>query len=155
MTVVPPRSGEPIKPDQVKAVLNLEQRSGGVYSIPIRIIAPDIEINAISPSSVTLTIDQLVDHTFPLAVTYSGVPEGIVVSNVQVDPKTITVRGTATDLAKIQAIRVDIPVGTVSATFDEMVRPSANAPGVDPSTLVLSPNLVRVRAVFSRGQSAK
>lgn len=156
VTVVPPRSGVAIKPDQVKAVLNLEQRTGGVYSIPVKIIAPDVEISSLQPASVTLTIDPLAERAFPLAVTYGGDRHDLVVSSVEVTPVEVNVRGVATDLERIQAIRIEVPFPSSPGTYDAMLRPlAAGQPGQELPSVQISPNLVRVRAVFEKGKGVR
>ena len=132
VTVVPSRNGETIKPDQVKAVLNLSQRNAGVYSIPLQIIAPNIEISSIQPPSITLTVDRLIDRPFPVAVAYGGDRHGLVVSEIVVTPRQVTVRGIATDLERIAALRLVVPFPATASTYDAMVRPVPVAvPGSD------------------------
>ncbi|MBV8355945.1 MAG: hypothetical protein JO101_11530 [Candidatus Eremiobacteraeota bacterium] len=156
VTVVPPRNGVAIRPDQVKAVLNLQARIGGVYSIPVQVIAPNVEITAIVPSSVTLTIDPLAQRPFPVALSYAGDHHDLVVSSATTTPTEVLVRGTATDLEKIVAVRLDVPFPATASTYDAMVRPAlVGQGGADVSQVQISPNLVRVRVTFTRGAGAR
>jgi hypothetical protein len=73
----------------------------------------------------------------------------VVVESADVNPSMVTIRGTANDLARVNAVRVEIPIPPKSGAIDTMTSPSAtdsragSIAGVD-----VSPNLVRVRAKF-------
>jgi hypothetical protein len=50
VTVEVPRNGPPIKPDQVQAVLDLNERPDpGIMNLPVKIVAPDLVIKSLSP----------------------------------------------------------------------------------------------------------
>jgi hypothetical protein len=57
VTVSGRRGRRPIAADQIKAVLDLSNKTPGVYNIPVRLAAPDIPVESLSPASVTLTIE--------------------------------------------------------------------------------------------------
>ncbi len=148
VTIDATRNTAPIKPDQVEAVLNLaDYPEAGVYNVPIAVIAPNLRLRSLSPASVTLSIDRLEERTVPIAISYTGDAKNIVVESAQINPSLVTLRGIATDLARVHSVRVLIPLPGRAARIDEMVRPIAvDAAGDESLTVELSPNLVRVRA---------
>jgi hypothetical protein len=59
VTVAAPHGGAAIKPDQVRAVIDLAEHPVGVFSAPVAIIAPDVEVKRVEPNTVTVEIDTL------------------------------------------------------------------------------------------------
>lgn len=150
VTVEVPRNGAPIKPDEVQAVLDLNAAPDpGIVNLPVKIVAPDLVIKSLSPASVTLSIDRLETRSVPVSIAYAGGTHSLVVESYTVEPSVTTVRGIATDLAKVNAVKIEIPLGTKPGTFDAMVRPvAADAAGNEVPNTQVSPNLIRVRARF-------
>jgi hypothetical protein len=150
VTVEVPRNGPPIKSDQVQAVLDLNDTQGpGIMNLPVKIVAPDVVIKSLSPASVTLSVDRLESRTVPVSISYTGGNGSIVVDSASVSPTVATVRGIANDLAKIEAVKIVLPLGTKPGTFDQMLPPlTADAQGREVPNTQISPNEVRVRAEF-------
>lgn len=149
LTIDAPRNGPAINREQVKAVLNLANDGEGVFNVPVEIIAPRFQIRSLTPASVTLSIDRLEERVVPISIAYSGDQKAIVVESSRIDPGTVTLRGIATDLARIQTVRVDITLPGKPAALDSMIRPvAADSRGTELPTIQVSPNLVRVRARF-------
>jgi len=162
VTIDLPRNGTEVKADQVQAVLDLSNRPDpGVFNVPVAIIAPNVQIHSLTPASVTLSLDRLEERTVPVAIDYTGATHGsVVVESADVNPSFVTIRGTANDLARVNAVRVEIPIPPKSGIIDTMTSPSAidsRSGGV--GSVDVSPNLVRVRARFvpstGTGTSAK
>jgi hypothetical protein len=152
VTIDATRNSTPIKPDQVEAVLNLTANPDpGVFNVPVQVIAPDLQIRSLSPASVTLSIDRIEERTIPISIAYNGDSKNIVVDSAGVNPSQVTVRGIATDLARVQAIRVEIALPARATTIDAMIRPLAvTGSGDEVAGVQVSPNLIRVRATFIR-----
>lgn len=150
VTVEVPRNGPPVNADQVQAVLDLNGRPGpGIMNLPIKIVAPELVIKSLSPASVTLSVDRLETRTLPVSISYTGGNGSIVVASTSVSPTVTTVRGIANDLAKIEAVKIELPLGTKPGSFDQMLHPlTADAQGREVANTQVSPNLVRVRAEF-------
>ncbi len=72
VTVAPRRGEAAIKPEEIKAVLDLAGKGAGVYNVPVALVAPQIVVQSLSPASVTLTIEKIESRDFPLAVHYVG-----------------------------------------------------------------------------------
>ena len=82
VTVATKRGDPPIKPEEIKAVLDLSNKETGVYNVPVTLVAPDVAVQSLSPASVTLTIERIEERSFPVTVHYVGAASGIVVSAV-------------------------------------------------------------------------
>lgn len=145
-----PRNGAVLKPDQVQAVLDVTDLSDpGFHNVPVKIVSPDIAIKSLSPASVNVSLDRLEDRSVPVSFDYVGDRRGIVVESSAVDPAATTIRGVATDLARVTGVRVGIPIPAKPQQFDAMIRPTpTDARGNEVQNVQVSPNLVRVRAKF-------
>ena len=153
VTIAPKRGAQPIKPDDIKAVLDLANLNSGVYNIPIELVAPKIAVQSLSPASVTLTVERIDQKSFTLAPHYTGsANRGIVAAGIQVAPLSAQVRGGQDDLARVAAVRVDVPLPGSPTHLDAMVRPVAvDALGAEVQSVQVAPNLVRVRVDFIAG----
>jgi YbbR-like protein len=63
ITVSNRRSQRPIAAGDVKAVLDLSNKGPGVYNVPVRLMAPDVAVESLSPASVILTIESAALNT--------------------------------------------------------------------------------------------
>jgi hypothetical protein len=152
VTVESPRNGPPAKADQIEAVIDLAGRTTpGIVNVPLKIVAPDLVIKSFAPASVTLVFDRVETRNVPVSIDFTGANGALVVVSSRVDPRTATIRGIATDLAKVAAITIDIPLsGSKPGELDAMIRPiAADAHGVAVAGVETSPNLIRVRARFA------
>ncbi len=146
VTVQPQRGQPPIKPDEVKAVLDLSNRAAGVYNVPVQLVAPNVAVQSLSPASVTLTIEKIDQKTFPVAM-YYGTQGNVVVSHFTVTPSTVSVRGPDSELAQVATVRISMPLSSSAPSFDEMIHPMAvNSSGDEIHDVQVVPNLVRVQA---------
>lgn len=150
-----PKNGEPpIKPAEVKAVLDLSNRAAGVYNVPVQLVAPNVVVQSLSPASVSLTVSKMDQKTFPLAVHYGGQGD-VVVSHFTLTPATAVVRGPTDTLSQVATVRVDISLSSGRAKLDAMIRPVAvNSAGQEIPDVQVVPNLVRVQASFLPGTAA-
>jgi len=103
-----PKAGEPpIRQEEIKAVIDLSNRSAGVYNVPVQLVAPNVVIQSLSPASISLTISKMDQKTFPLAVHYGGQGD-VVVSHFTLTPAAAVVRGPTDALSQVATVRVDI-----------------------------------------------
>lgn len=156
VVTVESKRGEPaLKPEDIKAVLDLSNKGPGVYTIPVTLVAPEVVVQSLSPASVILTIEKVEERSFPVTVHYVGAqPSGIVVSNGVVLPSAALVRGPTSLLAQISAVRADIAIPSAPKAVDEMVRPiPVDSSGAELIGLSVAPNLVRVETHFVAGTS--
>jgi YbbR domain-containing protein len=56
VTIASPRNGTIVSPANVRAVVNLADHPAGVYTVPIEIIAPDLEVKAARPTTATVVV---------------------------------------------------------------------------------------------------
>lgn len=146
VTVEPQRGQPPVKPDEVKAVIDLSNRAAGVYNVPVQLVAPNVAVQSLSPASVTLTIEKIDQKTFPVAM-YYGTQANVVVNHLAVTPSSVTVRGPDSELAQVATVRITMPLSGGKAAVDEMIRPMAvNSSGDEIDDVQVVPNLVRVQA---------
>ena len=147
VTVASKRGDPAVKPEEIRAVLDLSAKGAGIYNIPVQLVAPDVVVQSLSPASVTLTVERVEERSFPIVVHYVGQPSpGIVVSAAEIRPATAIVRGSTSVLAEITSINANVALGEQLRAIDEMVRPTpVNASGAEVYGLSVSPNLVRVQ----------
>ena len=152
-----PRNGVALRPDQVQAELDVsEMGEAGFHNVPVKVVAPDVAVKSLSPASVTLQLDRIEDRLVPVAYDYVGERRGIVIDEAALTPPTTTIRGTASDLARVQTVRVEIPIPSSPQQFDAMIRPTpTDVRGGEVSNVQVSPNLVRVRVRFVRTTGAQ
>lgn len=156
VTVEQGRGDAPIKPEDVKAVLDLSNKGAGVYNIPVTLVAPAVAVQSLAPASVTLTVERIETRAYAPSIHYSGSQAAdIVVADSQMRPQTVTVEGATTTLAQVAAVHLDVPLPNEPKAVDEMVRPVAvNASGQEIAGLVVAPDLVRVQIRFVAGRGA-
>jgi hypothetical protein len=157
VSIVPPRGGGPVKPDDVRAVLTLKGKGPGVYNVPLEVIAPHFQIKALSPASVTLAIERIEERNVPVAIHYVNDRRvATVVESTSLAPRTVVARGATSDLGRVDSVRVDVTLPQGESALDEMGRPvPVDAHGAEVETVTVSPNLVRVRAHFVAGSRRK
>jgi YbbR domain-containing protein len=156
IVTIQPKPGEPaVKSDEIKAVLDLSNRSPGVYNVPLQIVSPDVQVQSQDPSTVTLTIEKIDRKTFPVAMHYGG-QANVVVTHFTLSPASVTVTGPTSDLSQVATVRVDMPLSASQTSRDEMIRPVAvNSSGEEIGDVQVTPNLVRVQAQFAPATKEK
>jgi YbbR domain-containing protein len=156
VTVETRRGEAAVKPDEIKAVLDLSNKGTGVYNVPVLLVAPNIAVQSLSPASVSLTIEKIDERPFPVVVHYTGGgPGAVVVSDSTLDPGAVSVHGPTSLLSQVAAVRVDVPLPSSPKHIDFMVRPEAvNSLGEEVSGLEIAPDLVRVQMQFVQGEGA-
>ncbi len=150
-----PRNGPAIRPDELRAVLDLQGRDVGVYNVPVQVIAPKLEIRSLTPASVTLSIERIETRSLPVSVRYVGASQrNIVVDHLTIDPSYVVLRAPSSDLARVASVRVELPLPSAPSSFDSMVRAVAtDESGAELGSVAVTPNLVRLRAHFGVGRT--
>ncbi|HEY8314841.1 MAG TPA: hypothetical protein VIG51_11835 [Candidatus Baltobacteraceae bacterium] len=163
VVAVSPQRGQPaVKPDEIKAVLDLSRvvaplAPDTVMTVPVTIAPSSVVVQSLSPASVVVTVEKVEQKTFTLVVHYSGQAPNVVVRNaVTLSPGTAVIHGPAGALAQVTAVRVDVPIPANASQLDEMVRPRpVNSLGGEVQGLQVSPDLIRVQARFTNGTGTK
>jgi YbbR domain-containing protein len=147
VTIAAKRGQAAIKSEEVKAVLDLSNKTPGVYNVPIQLVAPDVAVQSLSPASVTLSIERVDQRLFPVTVHYiGGQGRATVVSNLQLQPNEAVVRAPTSQLAQVTAVRADVALPAAAKTVDEMIRPvPVDASGSEVAGITVTPNLVRIQ----------
>lgn len=152
ITIASQRGQAAVRPDEVKALLDLSGKSAGAYNVPVQLVAPDVVVQSLSPASVTLTLEAIVAKVFPVAIHYSDRQPGVVVSSVQITPTSATVRGAQSVVSQVASLRLDVAMPQAPRDVDVMVRPvPVDAQGNEVADVQVSPNLIRVQASFVTG----
>lgn len=156
VTVGVRRNEPPVKPDEIKAVLDLSNKTTGVYNVPVQLVAPAIVVQSLSPASVSLTIERIGSERMSPSIHYpSRRPRAVVVGSSSISPKSVTIHGPTDALAQVATVRVDLSIPNAPSAFDAMLRPVAvdslgnPVPGVD-----VAPDLLRVTITFVAGSGA-
>ena len=157
VTIASKRGEAPVKPEEIKAVLDLSNKTPGVYNVPITLVAPHITVQSLTPASISLTIEKIEERAFPLAFHYIGPnASAVVVGDSRMTPASVTVHGSTGLLSQVAAVRVDIPLPNTPQAYDAMVRPVAvDSMGQEIAGLEVAPDLVRVQIHFAAGTGAK
>ena len=101
---------------QVRAFLSLARIGAGQRELVLKAeniaLPPGLDVERITPSSITLEMERILEQTVKVRVDLVGPPpDGFVVETVRVQPDTVKVRGPATilgDLANIRTRPVDL-----------------------------------------------
>lgn len=157
VTVAARRGEGPIKPDEIKAVLDLSNKTPGVYNVPVTLVAPHILVQSLTPASVSLTVERIDARAYPLAFHYTGnAQNAIVVGDTAATPANVIVHGPTGLLSQVVSLRVDVPLPAAPQTYDAMVRPvPVNSLGQEIAGLEVAPDLVRVQIHFVAGTGVK
>lgn len=145
------KRGQPaVKPEEIKAVLDLSNKGVGVYNVPVQLVAPDVAVESLSPASVTLTIERIEQRSFAITLHYVGAqPNGIVVSGTQILPNAALVSAATSILGQVSGVHANVALPNEPRALDEMVRPTAvDASGAEVTGLSVAPDLVRVQVRF-------
>ena len=157
VTVAAKRGEPPIKPDEVKAVLDLSNKGAGVFNVPVQLVAPNLVVQSLSPASVSLTVEKIDRRVVPIAIHYSGNEQApVVVRAARETPPAVGVNGPTGLLSQVAAVRVDVPFPASPQPYDAMVRAvPVDSRGQEIAGLEVAPDLVRVQIDFAAGTGAK
>ena len=157
VTVATRRGEAPVKPEEIKAVLDLSNKMSGVYNVPVELVAPHIVVQSLTPASVSLTIEKIEERAYPLAFHYVGnAQNAVVVGDSRLTPVDTTVHGPTSLVSQVASVRVDVPLPSSPQAYDAMVRPvPVNSLGQEITGLEVAPDLVRVQIHFVAGTGAK
>ncbi|RJQ38272.1 MAG: YbbR-like domain-containing protein [Nitrospiraceae bacterium] len=87
-------------------------------------VPPTINITGITPSSVSIVLEETVIKTVPVHAITAGSPkEGFVVSSVEIMPKDATIEGIRTETGKVKFLRTEpVDISDADKTFSQTVR---------------------------------
>lgn len=120
-------SGVPVATSTFLATIDLsglENRVGGVVSVPIDVTTPDSRIRVLGyePRFATFELDKLVSqHDIPVKVQHGTTPDGLTLGTISIDPPSVTISGAASIVSKVDAVRADVTVQSSGIDVDEDV----------------------------------
>ena len=102
-------SRESFNPQEIQAVLDLENAREGALSYVLtenHILSPvKVQITRIYPSQITVSIEELIEKTYPIKPRYQGTPKtGYLLGAIKIVPDTLTMRGPRSVLEKLDHI---------------------------------------------------
>jgi len=130
------RRGQVLNPAEVQAVLDLKNAKEGRYDYILTkedILTPEgVEITRITPSQITLTIDQVMEKTLPIEARYRGVlAEGYLLDKITIIPPSIKVRGPSSTLKTLESVRTsEIDLKGLNSSIDMLVQLDFNQENV-------------------------
>jgi YbbR domain-containing protein len=104
---------------EFRIVADLQQASAGANSIPLRAegIPSGVEVVYMDPSSIEVTLEQIVTKEFPVRVVLQGSPaEGHLVGEPAVRPDTVSVSAPESELSRISEIHATVDLDGASET---------------------------------------
>ncbi|HEY3202943.1 MAG TPA: CdaR family protein [Thermoanaerobaculia bacterium] len=125
-----------LEPAKLEAVIDLIDAVPGEKRYPLEpgdINVPrKVEVIAISPPEVRLTLDQVAEKTLPIVPDVTGEPApGAKIEEVMVEPRMARVAGPAKTLARLAAVRTEpVSVEGRDASFAAPTIVALQAPGV-------------------------
>ena len=102
-------SRESFNPQEIQAVLDLENAKEGTLSYVLtenHILSPvKVQITRIHPSQITVSIEELIEKTYPIKPRYQGTTKtGYLLGAIKIVPDTLTMRGPRSVLEKLDHI---------------------------------------------------
>jgi len=124
-----------VRPDQVKAKLNLANAVAGNNQVPITrdgiVLPPGIELKKLEPQELEVNLDLLAKKNLAIQPDWTGkLPPDRIVKEFHTDPETVTVIGGSKTLKDLQTIYTEkIPLDNITAdgkvTADLILLPSS------------------------------
>jgi diadenylate cyclase len=108
-----------VRPDQIAIKIDLGAAEPGMNTFQINApnvaLPPGIALTGLSPSRVDVILDTVATRSLPVQVDWSGkLPDGVILTAVQVEPSALLVKGRAQLLEEINTIYTEkIPLETI------------------------------------------
>lgn len=96
---------------EFRAEVDLQGMQTGKYKLPIKIEIPSyLRLRSWSPSAATVEIYRQIERTVPVGWKLHGkMPDGRMITKVDISPSEVTLSGPEVDVLAIQALEVTIP----------------------------------------------
>ena len=111
-------------PDSVRAWIDLSGLSDGTHIVPVKtqIGMTPVQIVAVEPAEVEVTLEPLVTRLYPLHVNVTGDPAlGYRKGSLQVDPPNVTISGPRTLTDRVVAVQVNLSVAGSNDTVKKSI----------------------------------
>ena len=136
-----------ITPDNLDIYVDLSGFREGQHTVRVRSsVPPDIKIQKLSPSSITVVIEEVVTSQMEVIPVLKGEPgEGLITGDVTVEPQNVLVKGTRNVLFQVNEVVVMIDVdGAVSEIKGDFPVTALDAQGREVDGVEIEPEEVEV-----------
>lgn len=140
-----------LMPDDLEIYVDLRELREGEHKLAVRGEAPSgIKIEKISPSEVKVEIDEVITRQMEIKPIISGEPaDGMVVDDIHLEPSNVIVKGTSSNLFKVEEVWAVIDVEgetgdiTKTVTFKTVDRVGREVTGLEltPEEVEVSVNI--------------
>jgi YbbR domain-containing protein len=130
-----------------------ERQPTSNQAVSVRVVGrDDVEIIAISPSSIQVLLDDEASKQVPVQINRLGAtPQGIVVSLIEASPTTVTVTGAASLIARVDSAAADVNLTGLRVNQQQQYVLSArDARNLQLTPIRIEPNTADVRVVVSQ-----
>jgi len=117
-----------MKPSDIRVQVDLgkAKKGKGIYYInkdDVK-LPVSMSITSITPSSVTIELEETVSKIVPVNAVISGSPkEGFTISSVEVSPKDISIEGVKTEIRNVKFLKAEpVDVSDAEKTFSQAAR---------------------------------
>ena len=109
------RAVKKVKRSDIKATVNAAELSKGENNAEIKVSVPSgVSVEKQSQDSVSISVDELVTQTKSVSADFTGSKEkGTEIGKVTVDPKTVQVSGTRSQLDKIKTVDATVAASRI------------------------------------------
>ncbi len=124
-----------------RAVVDIPEGKTGEMVLPVRVIAPSgLRVAQVIPEEVHITVDRIVERQVPVAVSLRGTPaQGYTALAPVCQPGTVTVRGPAGVVNKVNQATAVVDIQSASADVEHNLAVSLGISDVSPV-----PSMVKV-----------
>lgn len=127
-------------------------KAPGAKDVPIAIRTPAfVRVVNSSPSTVSVTLDQVVSKTFPLEVDKQASPASYNISKVDLSVQQVSVKGPGSALARVARVVVPVALGDHRDSFEAQFTPEArDAANARVPNVTIDPNTVKATVTVNR-----
>lgn len=150
VTVEGPRLILAFQAQEVRAYVELEGVGAGRHEVPVRVEAPSgVSVRRVVPGEVNVTLEERARKSVPVRVAVHGVPPGVAVRIVDVEPDSIEVYGAASSVERVAYILAQVAYDSGGGDV------AAVAVGVDGAIVEgVATARERVRVAIAMGEAA-
>lgn len=139
--------------EKVKCQVDLAGLDPGKYSILIRATVPrNVRLIDVIPSHARIEIARVLEKKFRVNLDIlEGLPSGLFVDSVMIDPQEVKITGREDDISAIEKVYVSPTLEQLKTGGDINLKVKIDPDEVAANELDISPSEVKVNAVLARG----
>lgn len=141
---------EKLAPSDFAAYVDASGKDSGTFSFAVSVAGPESDkIRSVSPQAAIVVLDRFGYRTVPVIASDSI--QGAIATSI--DPRSVTVAGAESVLARVVAARVGVETATATRPLTVVMRPVAVDAGFSPvAGVTVAPPTVRVSLVPRTGR---